>query len=251
MGRHGVAAVARRRRLPHRSRPVGARKSVVGPELRVRSLATRIASLSGSMHAVITNASMIVGLPEWWGARHFERMETPHSESTPRRLVLSGGFTIIDGQQRRLHDRARSLGFPDLHSYLVARCQDDASLSQLAGELDTTVDIVRRLLTQAGIYRSPTSPPAPPRHRPAPHRPCRRPRLPKPAGVSDRSRYRASMVTCAGRRRAGHRQEQSQGSAGPPWAASHQVAVHRSGDPSLRAPQAIPRGHPTRFGCDG
>src|SRR6266540_4524008 len=36
-----------------------------------------------------------------------------------------------------------------------ARCQHDASLAQLAGELDTTIDVVRRLLNQAGIQRSP------------------------------------------------------------------------------------------------
>jgi transcriptional regulator of acetoin/glycerol metabolism len=70
-------------------------------------------------------------------------------------LVLSGGFTVIDGQQRRLHDRANTLGFPNLHSYLAARCQDDASLAQLAGELDTTVDVIRRLIDEAGIHRSP------------------------------------------------------------------------------------------------
>jgi hypothetical protein len=47
-----------------------------------------------------------------------------------------------------------TLGFADLHSYLVARCQHDASLTQLAGELHTTRDVVRRLINQAGIQRS-------------------------------------------------------------------------------------------------
>jgi DNA-binding NtrC family response regulator len=69
-------------------------------------------------------------------------------------LLIKGGFTVIDGQQRCLHDRAHTLGFPDLESYLAARCQDDASLARLAGELDTTSDVVRRLLDQAGIHRS-------------------------------------------------------------------------------------------------
>jgi len=36
----------------------------------------------------------------------------------------------------------------------VARCQDDASLVQLAGELHTTIDVIRRLIDQAGIQRS-------------------------------------------------------------------------------------------------
>jgi transcriptional regulator of acetoin/glycerol metabolism len=62
---------------------------------------------------------------------------------------------VLDSQQRRLHHQAHALGFPDLHSYLVARCQHDASLTQLAGELHTTIDVVRRLLNQASIHRSP------------------------------------------------------------------------------------------------
>jgi hypothetical protein len=65
-----------------------------------------------------------------------------------------GGFTVIDRQQRRLHDRAHTLGFTDLYSYLAARCQDDATLTQLAGELHTTTDVIRRLVDQAGIQRS-------------------------------------------------------------------------------------------------
>ncbi len=69
-------------------------------------------------------------------------------------MVLSDGFAVIDAQQRRLHDRAHTLGFPDLGSYLVARYQHDASLAQLAGELDTTIDVARRLLDQTGIQRS-------------------------------------------------------------------------------------------------
>jgi hypothetical protein len=36
----------------------------------------------------------------------------------------------------------------------VARCQDDVSLAQLAAELHTTTDVVRRLVSEAGIHRS-------------------------------------------------------------------------------------------------
>jgi DNA-binding NtrC family response regulator len=39
-------------------------------------------------------------------------------------------------------------------SYLVARCQQDASLTQLASKLHTTIDVVRRLVDKAGIQRS-------------------------------------------------------------------------------------------------
>jgi hypothetical protein len=56
-------------------------------------------------------------------------------------------------QQRRLHDRAHTLGFADLNSCLAARCQDDSSLAQLAGELHTTIDVIHRLVVQAGIHR--------------------------------------------------------------------------------------------------
>ncbi len=36
----------------------------------------------------------------------------------------------------------------------MARCQQDASLTQLAGELHTTIDVVRRLIDEAGIHRA-------------------------------------------------------------------------------------------------
>jgi AraC-like DNA-binding protein len=62
---------------------------------------------------------------------------------------------VLDRQQRRLHDRAHTLGFADLHSHLAARCQQDAGLTQLAGELHTTRDVIRRLIDQAAIHRTP------------------------------------------------------------------------------------------------
>src|SRR6266540_10007 len=90
--------------------------------------------------AVSIDALIMAGLPEWWGSRHAERMGTPQAAPAPRRLPIKGGCTVVDRQQRRLHDRAHTLGSTDLHSYLVARCQQDASLTQLAGELHTTID---------------------------------------------------------------------------------------------------------------
>jgi hypothetical protein len=100
-------------------------------------------------------ALMVAGLPEWWGPRHSERMgNTPQAAPARRRLRIKGGFTVLDRQQRRLHDRAHTLGFPDLDSYLVVRCQQDASLTRLAGELHTTIDVVRRLVDEAGVHRS-------------------------------------------------------------------------------------------------
>jgi hypothetical protein len=76
---------------------------------------------------------------------------TPQAAPWRCRLRIQGGFAVVDRQQRRLHDRAHILGFAHLSSYLAARCQDDASLTQLAGELHTTRDVVCRLISQAGI----------------------------------------------------------------------------------------------------
>ncbi len=73
---------------------------------------------------------------------------------TPCTLTLRGGFSVLDSQQNRLHDRAIELGFTDLGGYLQARCQQQASPAQLASELATTAKVVRRLLDQVGITAS-------------------------------------------------------------------------------------------------
>jgi len=62
---------------------------------------------------------------------------------------------VVDSQQRHLQDRAHALGFADLHGYLRARCQQQASLAQLAGELGTTTLIAGRLLDCAGLQPLP------------------------------------------------------------------------------------------------
>ena len=80
---------------------------------------------------------------------------TPPPAPAQLRLRITGGFTVIDGQQRRLRDRARTLGFADLGSYLAARSQPDVDVAQLASELDTTVEVIGRLLGQAGLRRRP------------------------------------------------------------------------------------------------
>jgi hypothetical protein len=82
-------------------------------------------------------------------------MGTPPAAPTSCRLVLSGGFVVIDGQQRRLHDRVIALGFADLAGYLTARCQQQTSLAQLASELATTTVVARRLLGHAGLTPPP------------------------------------------------------------------------------------------------
>ncbi len=70
-------------------------------------------------------------------------------------MVLSGGFAVVDRQQRRLHDRVIALGFADLAGYLTARCQQHTSLAQLASELATTTVVARRLLDHAGLTPPP------------------------------------------------------------------------------------------------
>jgi hypothetical protein len=76
------------------------------------------------------------GTPSAW--------ETPQAAPARRRLPIKGRFAVVDRQQRRRHDRVHTLGFADLDSYLITRCQDDASLARFADELDTTIDVIRR-----------------------------------------------------------------------------------------------------------
>jgi hypothetical protein len=105
--------------------------------IRASSLATSAGQISRSGGAP--------GTPSAWA--------TPHAAPACCRLRIKGGFAVVDRQRRRLHHRAHTLGFTDLDSYLVARCRDDASLTQLAGELHTTVDVIRRLIAEVGIQR--------------------------------------------------------------------------------------------------
>jgi AraC-like DNA-binding protein len=79
----------------------------------------------------------------------------PPAPSAPR-LSISGGFTVLDSQQRRLHRHAHAQGHSDLASYLLARAQQQASPAQLASELGTTTTtVVRHLLDTAGITPPP------------------------------------------------------------------------------------------------
>ncbi len=81
---------------------------------------------------------------------------TPPAAQTLHRLTVSGGFTVLDAQQRRLRNRAMELGFTDLRAYLVARCQQQG-LTELAQELDTTTTVIRGTLNHVGL----TPPPQP------------------------------------------------------------------------------------------
>ena len=59
----------------------------------------------------------------------------PQAAETPRRLVLSGGFAVDGGRDRRLQERSTALGFKDPCRYLQARCDAGHSVLQLAAEL--------------------------------------------------------------------------------------------------------------------
>src|SRR6266566_660840 len=78
----------------------------------------------------------------------------PPAPSAPR-LSISGGFTVLDSQQRRLHRHAHAQGHSDLASYLLTRAQQQASPAQLASELGTTTTVIRHLLDTAGITPPP------------------------------------------------------------------------------------------------
>jgi lambda repressor-like predicted transcriptional regulator len=65
----------------------------------------------------------------------------------PARLILSGGFTVTDSQQRHLQQQAVHLGFADLRACLQALLDDGWSIPQLATHLTTTQAVVRRAIT--------------------------------------------------------------------------------------------------------
>jgi AraC-like DNA-binding protein len=69
--------------------------------------------------------------------------------------VLSGGFTVIDSQQRHLDQQARRLGFADLPACLQALLDDGWSIPQLASYLRTTQPAIRRAVTDQHIRQPP------------------------------------------------------------------------------------------------
>ncbi len=89
--------------------------------------------------------------PAWVAPGTPSAWETPPPAPAHRRLRINGGFAVIDAQQRRLHQRVHALGFADLGSYLTTRSHHDADVAQLASELDTTVEVIGRLLGQASL----------------------------------------------------------------------------------------------------
>ena len=101
------------------------------------------------------DALMVADFPEWWGARRSSAWETPSVAPTHCRLVLSGGFTVIDSQQRHLDQQASRLGFADLCACVEALLADGWSIPQLATYLATTQAAIRRAITDPDLRQPP------------------------------------------------------------------------------------------------
>jgi AraC-like DNA-binding protein len=73
----------------------------------------------------------------------------PVSAQTPSQLIIQGGFVVDDGRSRCLERHARRFGYPDLRSYLQARCDAGYSVPALACELgESEWTISQALATQ-------------------------------------------------------------------------------------------------------
>jgi AraC-like DNA-binding protein len=79
----------------------------------------------------------------------------PPPAETPRRLVLSGGFRVNSGRDRRLEERVAALGFEDLHGYLQTRCDTGHSIPQIATELGVRDWQVQAVLARSGVRLAP------------------------------------------------------------------------------------------------
>jgi hypothetical protein len=73
----------------------------------------------------------------------------------PARLVLGGGFTVTDRQQRHLQQQATRLGFADLRACLQTLLDEGWSVPQLATRLDTTQQAIRSAITQQQLQPLP------------------------------------------------------------------------------------------------
>jgi hypothetical protein len=62
---------------------------------------------------------------------------------------------VDDGRVRRLERRTRQLGFPELHSYLQARCDSGYSVPGLARELGESEWTVTQVLATLGVVLPP------------------------------------------------------------------------------------------------
>jgi hypothetical protein len=108
-----------------------------------RSSASAALVVAGHLRCAGSRSGGASGTPSAW--------ETPPAAPAHRRLLLSSGFAVIDGQQRRLYQRARQLGFPDLRSYLQDRCDAGHSVPTIGQELALSQGTVSQALTRLQI----------------------------------------------------------------------------------------------------
>jgi hypothetical protein len=73
----------------------------------------------------------------------------------PRRLLITGGFTVDDGRRRDLNQQARRLGFADLRACLRVLLEDGWSVPQLAAHLGVTPAAIRRAITDHHFHQLP------------------------------------------------------------------------------------------------
>jgi len=79
----------------------------------------------------------------------------PRPAQTPRRLVLSGGFRVDGGRDRRLEERAGALEFDELGAYLRARCDAGHSVPRIAAELGVSDWQVQAALSRLAVRLAP------------------------------------------------------------------------------------------------
>src|SRR6266702_6414397 len=125
-----------------------------GRSIRSSKTSSHVTKRSRAGIALARQFSSVV-LPAWVAPGTPGACITPPPAPLPRTLTLEGGFTVLDSGQRRLHRQAHAQGYSDLHSYLLARAQQQASPAQLASELATTATVVRHLLDTAAITPPP------------------------------------------------------------------------------------------------
>jgi len=74
---------------------------------------------------------------------------------TPRWLVVTGGFAVDGGRDRRLEARAGAFGFDDLRAYLQARCDTGRSIPRIATELGISDLQASAALARSGVRLAP------------------------------------------------------------------------------------------------
>jgi hypothetical protein len=94
-----------------------------------------------------TAALMMAGLPEWWGARHHERMGNTPSSTSASPPDHQGRLQGRRRPHHQLDQQATRLGFADLRGCLHALLDGAWSIPQLATHLATTPAAIRRAIT--------------------------------------------------------------------------------------------------------